>query len=43
MNLTLGGWLTLILGSLVLYGGLFLCLIIALKKGKNPQSEKISD
>jgi hypothetical protein len=32
MELTLGGWLTLILGGAVIYGGLIICLMIANKK-----------
>ena len=40
MTLSLGGWLTLIIGVLVLYGGLILCLRIAMKKGRHLQSER---
>jgi hypothetical protein len=32
MTLTLGGWLTLILGCLVIYGGLIICLGIARRR-----------
>ncbi|UCE17661.1 MAG: hypothetical protein JSV84_02565 [Gemmatimonadota bacterium] len=43
MTISLGGWLTLIIGGIVLYGGLILCLSIALKKGRHLQSNKESD
>ena len=32
MQLTLGGWLTLIIGCIVIYGGLAICLTIANKR-----------
>ena len=32
MSISTGGWLTLILGAIVLYGGLLLCLVIAIRK-----------
>ena len=41
--MSFGGWLTLILGAIVLYGGLFLCLRIAVKGGRDPRSERESD
>ena len=40
MSISLGGWLTLIIGVIVLYGGLIICLRIALKKGRYLQSNK---
>ena len=43
MTISPGGWLTLILGIIVLYGGFIICLRIALKKDQDPQSKKESD
>ena len=40
MTISFGGWMTLIIGAIVLYGGLILCLRIALMKGRYHQSEK---
>jgi hypothetical protein len=43
MTISLGGWLTLIIGAIVLYGGLILCLSMAIKKRHHHQSEKESE
>ena len=35
MSISTGGWLTLIVGSIVIYGGLITCIGIALKKRRD--------
>jgi len=43
MSISTGGWLTLFAGAIVLFGGLGICLRIALKKSPDPQTEEKTD